>query len=68
MHALLFLFLYAVLHRPLFQMEKKAQKAILALLLINKFYKKTKMKQYFIKTTVILAVAISVLAGVFTLA
>jgi len=26
------------------------------------------MKQYFIKTTVILAVAISVLAGVFTLA
>lgn len=60
--------LYAVLHRPLFQMEKKAQKAILVLLLINKFYKKTKMKQYFIKTTVILAVAISVLAGVFTLA
>ena len=52
----------------IFQMEKKAQKAILVLLLINKFYKKTKMKQYFIKTTVILAVAISVLAGVFTLA
>lgn len=68
MHALLFLFFMLFCIDRYFKWRKKRKKRFLVLLLINKFYKKTKMKQYFIKTTVILAVAISVLAGVFTLA